>query len=1219
MGTDECQFATTPTVHMGGRLIQVSVEWKKIGITIHINAIYAPADRITRKLFIEELGQRISKQENTIIIGDFNSAPNNRVDRWPPSESPNDWNLYAELAAEKGLVDLVRFKNRDTRIWTWTRPGGTQRSRIDHILTTRNLAHKCTLPRTTPPPRSDHWPIVTSIKVPNKRPEGRGIWKMNNSHLQTDAFTNIVLAKWGQMKAGILTEVPQNHEAWNDFKESIRAEAIRFGVHQKRRLNIELSAEMNELRKLLAAPPETNDDIEDEHRAWVERVAELEANVKERVKSTIEARRIRSRARWTEEGEKSTRYFFQVIRARSGFASHYQSPAENKNTSCDSTEVLGEAYQFYKELYRGDTTRESAQTELLEQWHKRIEADLRDLNDSDIQETEVREAISEAPTNSSPGPDGITFEFYKKFVDILAPALTNLYNSSRRAGYLPTSFGRSHIILIPKKGDLTNISNWRPISLTDCDVKILTKVLAKRLQIAAQTCIDPTQTGFVKGRSIFDNIFTMKMTIEAGTIDPTKICGGMVLLDQQKAYDRVDHRYLIKCLHHVGIGEGFTKWIRMLYSQAEAAVKLGPLLTRRFPIERGLRQGDPLSPILYNFIAEPFLCYLRNKNRGIQLPGLQLRTLAFADDVAIGVGDEKDADNLRKAIELHEWASNARVNEEKTATIKIGNPQFTLPWNPILPGEVTKYLGIPFTTTGIEPETLLGNIREDIANAVHAWRHRKLSLQGRTLLVNACLLAKVWFAAHVIPIPEAYLKDINKIVREFLWNGKLSKVPFDVVTMSKKAGGLGLLPLKTQAQAILCGWMTKAFRETNRPPWARVAEWIMQYQLSKAKMHISILCTTPGQAPRLPNSIPEFWRSSLIAWQTFKGQCNQVDETWHPIETLTLPLQNSRDIDVTHVTQGYLKEWRKQNIHTLGQVLKWDPEQRNFVTGESTEERQVAREIIRGKLRISSRIKERLIWKLTRMPTSYPTLPYRRLTIANSRLDLFTPKKAREFLHSHGEAKYGYARWGIEEKETLKPPSWSSIWKMGIEAKQRSLLWLIYHGAVTTRQKLSHFVPDLTNLCPVCEESKETLRHYFFECQRIKQMWIRITQFLNDITCERPNETAITIEEVFSGMASWQNKIPNIQALHALALWQVYRAHAEASLDGKKEPPATLFARWKGEVIQRITHDFNMAKQKEDMNRFTKVWTRVRCQWFIFDSGGDGKLVFHSRYTPLPP
>ena len=188
-----------------------------------------------------------------------------------------------------------------------------------------------------------------------------------------------------------------------------------------------------------------------------------------------------------------------------------------------------------------------------------------------ITEAECIKALKEMKNQKSPGSDGITVEFYKLFWNNIKQYYVNSTNYSFESGSLTELQKQSIITLIPKENkDITSLDNWRPISLLNVDYKIATKVIANRIKQIITKIVDNSQTGFIKGRYIGENIRLLLEIIDNAE-DENK--PGMIFFsDFEKAFDSLDHGYLKKCLKHLNFGEEFLRWIDLFYKDAKSCV-----------------------------------------------------------------------------------------------------------------------------------------------------------------------------------------------------------------------------------------------------------------------------------------------------------------------------------------------------------------------------------------------------------------------------------------------------------------------------------------------------------------------------------------------------------------------------------------------------------------------------------------------------------------------
>ena len=223
---------------------------------------------------------------------------------------------------------------------------------------------------------------------------------------------------------------------------------------------------------------------------------------------------------------------------------------------------------------------------------------------------------------------------------MFVPNLTDMFNHWFAQGAIPGSVTKGVITLLKKGGRHVweSLDDYRPVTLLNTELKILAQVLANRLQLVISDLIGPEQTFAVKGRLIQDNLHLIREVLE-GIKDYTEAV--LISLDQSKAFDRVDHRFLATVLETAGFKPEFRRWISMMYHNPQAVVQVNGRRSGAIAIERSVWQGCDLSPLLYVLALEPLLRRLRDEGtsptlRGVPFVGrLAARVSAFTDDISL--------------------------------------------------------------------------------------------------------------------------------------------------------------------------------------------------------------------------------------------------------------------------------------------------------------------------------------------------------------------------------------------------------------------------------------------------------------------------------------------------------------------------------------------------------------------------------------------------------
>jgi hypothetical protein len=276
---------------------------------------------------------------------------------------------------------------------------------------------------------------------------------------------------------------------------------------------------------------------------------------------------------------------------------------------------------------------------------------------AEVTESELKDTMQSFQKDKSPGPDGWNIEFYLGFFDLLGKDILKVVEESRLNGRIHGPLNSTFIALIPKVNEPLSFDDFRPISLCNCIYKIIAKIIARRLKPLLSKSISKEQFGFLEGRQIHEAIGVAQEGLH--NLKTKKEKGTILKIDLSKAFDRVNWSYIRLLLTHIGFDVPFIKWIMACISSVSFAVLINGAASPFFISEKGLRQGCPLSPLLFLLVAEGLRRALLNAVNtgeflGIQItPNQRLTHLLFVDDILIFCsGLSQDAEVLSSILTL---------------------------------------------------------------------------------------------------------------------------------------------------------------------------------------------------------------------------------------------------------------------------------------------------------------------------------------------------------------------------------------------------------------------------------------------------------------------------------------------------------------------------------------------------------------------------------------
>lgn len=454
-----------------------------------------------------------------------------------------------------------------------------------------------------------------------------------------------------------------------------------------------------------------------------------------------------------------------------------------------------------------------------------------------ITDDEIKMALFSIPDNKAPGPDGFTALFFKRCWHIIGVEFIAAIKYCFRQSSIPCCVNTTRIALVPKVENPACMDDYRPISCCNVMYKCISKVIASRLKIVLPDVIGPSQSAFIPGRQISDNILLSQELLHNYHLN-TGSARCALKVDLKKAFDTISWNYILMGLKAVGIPDCMVKWIQVCISSAHFSVGINGKLHGFFQSSRGLRQGDPLSPYLFVLAMEglggllgmassepTFRFHWRCKQN-------KITHLSFADDVMIFCNaDIRSVQLIREALASFSRISGLTINRCKSSVFLsgvemglrteiincLGFNSGTLP---------VKYLGVPLISTRLTHQHCMPLI-ERITSRIKNWTTTSLTYAGRLQLIKSTLFSIQVYWSNMFLLPCHTIRKIESILAAFLWKGTSlnrsgAKVAWASLCYPLKEGGLGIKSIRTWNNAAVLKHVWRLHTESSSV-WV---EWV---------------------------------------------------------------------------------------------------------------------------------------------------------------------------------------------------------------------------------------------------------------------------------------------------------------------------------------------------------------------------------------------------------
>ena len=979
------------------------------------------------------------------------------------------------------MIDIWRIRNPTEKRFTWRQKTPIIQRRLDFWLVNDGLQDDIVSADIIPSIKSDHSAITLSINGVDDSERGPSFWKFNCSLVNDNNYRDILdtnIKSWLEE----FKDVVDKRVLWDLLKYKIRQFTINYSKNKAR----DRRAKVSELEEKLQNCTEKCD--KDPSKQNVEDLKCLQAEYDQLYDYITQGAIVRSRATWYEKGEKNNKYFLNLEKSNKEKSCLRKVLKSDGTIAVNPKSIISELESFYSNLYKESNRLSSSFLDDLKEFPT-LNEDLRNICEGKIEYNECFNVLQTFQKNKTPGNDGLTIEFYVAFWSLIERPLVDCINYSYEFGELSNSQKQAIINLIEKKGkDKRLIKNWRPISLINVDAKIISKILAKRLEKVLPNLIHPNQNAFVKGRSIFDAIRTID-----DIVDYTKRnswSGILIAIDFEKAFDTLDFQFLIRTLHKFNFGPSFIHWIRILYKNASSCVMNSGFTTGPFSLGRGVRQGDPLSPYLFILALETLAIKIRQDSsvQGLKIGEEIIKLSLFADDMTCVIKDKMSYTNLFRILESFGECSGLKVNDEKTEIVFLGDKilqEEDFPKHSIC--EVTKILGIYFGYNERQRNDLnFSQTLKSIKKSINVWKWRGLSLLGRIQIVKTFAIPKFMFRASVIPISKELIKEANSIFYNFIWNGK-DKVKRLALISDIEKGGLKMLDIQSMisAKRVTC---IKKFLEDYSSPWKTVLDKLLLPVGGRFVLHCNF------HTSKLKTNLPAYYKECFDAWSELNGKtpsCYKeiINEIIWNNKFLCYDKKSIYRRDIVNL--GFMKIGdliSANNSFSYNTFSLINPEQRFFLMSIINSIPTEWRSLIKASTDVTIADPIPSI-KTIKMESGYVPI-----------LDL-SPKQIYQTFKQQKQIA-PTAKQKLTNKYVNVEIEWEKVYLLAfqctLDTKIREFQYKILNCIMFTNEKLKLIgVVDSPN-CTFCREATESVEHLLFSCRITSNFWKHVLSWLRD-------------------------------------------------------------------------------------------------------------------------
>ena len=1131
----------TKVVVRNDRILLVELETKD-RLFLVLNA-YAPQGTREKIGFFNQIKETVdnhrTQQHSLLLLGDFNVALNPDLDIITGEKHPqSEINSLKNLVSSLELIDSWRNLNHAEKEYTFSTNSPFIARRIDYIFISDSLLDNLQHSTIISAPFTDHRAVETYFSFHNFI-KGPSYWKFNNSLLTDNDYLDETNKLIENIKAE--TQGIEPHSRLELCKIKIKENTISYckqRSNNKRSRIYNLEKDLNELEKNISNHAE---DVLIKRKNELKKELEIVATEKAKGAYT------RARAKYIDHGEKQSKYFLSLEKIRANNNTITSLKTEQGVTVTDQSEIMKTQRQFYSQLYTESINIDNRSDTYIQDFLgpdidvPQIGQDHKNECELPITDKEIALAIRQMSNGSAPGSDGLTTEFYKVFWSRLKPLILDSFLQSFEVGNVSISQQKGILSLIHKGKELPreNLANWRPITLLNTDYKILAKTIAIRLSKTIDSVVSHDQCGFMKGRNIATLLRSTDDIIDY--LNKNQFPGILLGVDFQKAFDTISKQIIRDSLKMYGFGDNLCQWVKIMISKTTSSINHYGWISEPFDVQRGIRQGCPLSPLLFILAAEILAIKIRNSDiKGITIKSNfktekkehTVKIQQYADDTSLFLKDTEDLEIAFEIFNNFELISGLKMNKTKTQAMWLGIDKnnnatpFNLKWV-----KQIKLLGINFQSN-LAAAHIESNWKERLDNThktIKQWYHRNLTIYGKVVITKTFLMSPYVYLMQSIGLPEHVLIELNKMFFSFIWKKKFSnkrafeKVKRKILTQDFGRGGLKMIDMNTLQQSLYLAWIPKILKENDNPTW-RAFPTNLYNELGSGFSILDNRCT-PKSILGLVRGKDNFWIKVLIAWQELKEKENKSTKNVF----LNSGLWNNNNLQFRN-SNLHMIDWIKKGITMVKDILD---ERGNIVSFNHIENligrkgnRILEYNIIRTAIEIA-RQQNRL--KLI----EGEIVPAVNILFKNKPLERMKVKDFREIINKNLLTPCSVGFWKRKLNIDITNSHWDLAAYSNKETRLRVLQWKILHNIYPTKILLFKIGKADTNKCDACNAGEiDYIEHFFFTCRAIKSIWGLVCQ---EILTKYNLRINITLEIALLGFTDKNKHMHAINHLISIA------------------------------------------------------------------------------------